>query len=164
MQAKTPIFLLREVTLAEVLHDAGYATAHIGKWHLGLPTNDRDKPTPDRHGFDHWFATANNAGPSHKNPNNFIRNGEAVGEIQGYSCQIVVDEAIDWLANRADQDAPFFLNLWFHEPHAPIAAPDSIVTEYGKANDKAAVYSGTIDNTDRAISRLLKQVERNRFR
>lgn len=148
----------REVTLAELLHGAGYATAHVGKWHLGLPTKQRSKPTPADHGFDHWFATDNNAMPSHHNPKNFIRNGAAVGPLEGYSCQLVVDEAVRWLDQRDDQDQPFFLNVWFHEPHAPIAAPDEITSTYGKAKDKAAIYSGTIDNTDRAIKRLLDKL------
>ena len=150
--------LLREVTLAEVLKQAGYATAHVGKWHLGLPKGKRNKPTPDKHGFDHWFATWNNAEPSHKDPRNFIRNGQPVGTIAGYSCQIVADEAIRWLDSRGDDDAPFFLNVWFHEPHAPIAAPGQIVQGYGKLQDKAAIYSGTIDNTDRAIARLVNKL------
>ncbi|MBR9800219.1 sulfatase-like hydrolase/transferase [bacterium] len=150
--------LKRETTLAEVLKGAGYATAHVGKWHLGLPTKKFDKPTPDQHGFDYWFATWNNAEPSHKNPNNFIRNGKPVGQLQGYSCQLVADEAINWLDEKRDKEKPFFLNVWFHEPHAPIAAPDEIVNEYGGQKDKAAVYSGTIDNTDRAIARLLAKL------
>lgn len=149
--------LLREVTLAEVLRQNGYATAHVGKWHLGLPTGERNKPTPDQHGFDHWFATWNNASPSHRNPDNFIRNGKPVGRLPGYSCQLVADEAIRWLEGRSD-DRPFFLNVWFHEPHAPIAAPDDLVASYGKRKDKGAIYSGTIDNTDRAIARLLKRL------
>ena len=73
--------LRREITLPELLRNAGYATAHVGKWHLGLPTDQREKPTPDVHGFEYWFATWNNAEPSHKNPQNFIRNGESVGRI-----------------------------------------------------------------------------------
>lgn len=150
--------LLREVTLAEVLKQAGYSTAHVGKWHLGLPTETRKKPTPDQHGFDYWFATWNNAAPSHRNPNNFIRNGKPVGQLQGYSCQLVVDEAVTWLDRHRDQKKPFFLNIWFHEPHAPIAAPDNIVSGYGKLKDKGAIYSGTIDNTDRAVARLLKKL------
>jgi len=152
--------LKREITLAEVLKQQGYATAHVGKWHLGLPTNKRDKPTPDEHGFDYWFATWNNASPSHQNPRNFIRNGQPVGKIEGYSCQIVVDEATRWLHKHRDKKAPFFLNVWFHEPHAPIAAPDDIVKQYGKLNDRAAVYSGTIHNTDRAIARLLAELKK----
>ncbi|MDF1816370.1 MAG: sulfatase-like hydrolase/transferase [Verrucomicrobiales bacterium] len=150
--------LERETTLAEVLKKEGYATAHIGKWHLGLPTEKRNKPTPDKHGFDYWFATWNNAEPSHKNPETFIRNGKPVGKLEGYSCQLVVDEAMTWLDEHRNKDVPFFLNIWFHEPHAPIAAPDEIVSEYGKLKDKGAVYSGTIDNTDRAIARLLKKL------
>jgi len=150
--------LLRENTLAEVLSQQGYATAHIGKWHLGLPSSKYDKPTPDEHGFDYWFATWNNAEPSHKNPHNFIRNGKRVGKLQGYSCQLVVDEAIDWLDHHRDNQKPFFLNVWFHEPHAPIAAPDEIVSQYGKTNDRAAIYSGTIDNTNLAIKRLVAKL------
>jgi arylsulfatase A len=151
--------LEREITLPELLKKEGYATAHFGKWHLGLPTQKHKKPTPADHGFDYWFATDNNAMPSHKNPHNFIRNGTPVGPLQGYSCQLVVDEAIRWLDARDSSDKPFFLNVWFHEPHRSIAAPDDIVSKYGKLDDKAAIYSGTIDNTDQAIARLLKKLK-----
>jgi len=151
--------LLRENTLAELLKAKGYATAHVGKWHLGLPTETHKKPTPSDHGFDHWFVTDNNAIPSHHNPTNFIRNGAPVGEIKGYSCQIVVDEAIHWLEQRRDAKVPFFLNVWFHEPHAPLAAPDDLVSNYGKLDDKGALYSGTIDNEDRAMKRLLNKLQ-----
>jgi arylsulfatase A len=158
-QEQNSHLLQREVTLAEVLKDHGYETVHLGKWHLGMPTHNRKKPTPADQGFDYWFATANNAQPSHKNPVNFIRNGKPVGKMEGYACQIVVDEAIAWLDEKRDPDAPFFLNIWFHEPHAPIAAPKHIVSQYGELNDAAAIYSGTIDNTDRAIARLLAKLE-----
>jgi len=152
--------LQREVTLAEVLKAQGYETIHLGKWHLGMPTRQKpNKPTPADHGFDYWFATDNNAQPSHKDQVNFIRNGKPVGKMDGFACQLVVDEAIAWLDEKRDSDRPFFLNVWFHEPHAPIAVPDEIVSRYGELNDPAAVYSGTIDNTDRAIARLLKKLE-----
>ncbi|QDT16248.1 sulfatase family protein [Alienimonas californiensis] len=162
--------LRREVTLAEVLRTHGYATAHAGKWHLGLPTfgggkgggeAGAEKPTPAEHGFDYWFATANNAEPSHEDPTNFVRNGTPVGRLEGYSCDLVVDEAVGWLDGRRgdrDADAPFFLNVWFHEPHAPLAAPAELVREYGEPGDRGALYSATIDNTDRAIARLLARL------
>ena len=149
-----------EITLAEVLQDEGYATAHFGKWHLGMPTNNRKNPTPADHGFDYWFGLVNGAGPSPKDPTNFLRNGKRVGPMKGYSCQIVVDEALAWLDEKRDTDAPFFLNLWFTEPHAVIAAPDEIVSQYGALDDQAAIYNGTIDNTDRAIGRLVAKLEK----
>ncbi len=148
-----------ETTIAEVLKENGYATAHFGKWHLGMPVNNRDNPPPADHGFDYWFGLVNGPGPSHKDPTNFIRNGKRVGMMKGYSCQIVVDKALTWLDEKRDAKGPFFLNLWFNEPHAPIAAPDKIVSQYGDLNDQAAIYSGTIDNTDRAIGRLVYMLE-----
>ena len=151
--------LEREITIAEILKNAGYDTVHLGKWHVGLPLHGRNKPTPDKHGFDYWFVTENTAVPSHKDPINFHRNGKPVGKIEGYACQIVIDEAISWLDQKRDPDSPFFLNIWFHEPHAPIAAPDEIVSQYGKLTGPAAIYTATIDNTDRAIKRLLAKLE-----
>jgi arylsulfatase A-like enzyme/outer membrane protein assembly factor BamB len=148
-----------ETTIAEVLKKNGYGTAHFGKWHLGMPVQKRNNPTPADHGFDYWFGVVNGAGPSHKNPTNFLRNGERVGTMEGYSCQIVVDEALTWLDEKRDADEPFFLNLWFNEPHDPIAAPDEIVSQYGALNEREAIYSGTIDNTDRAIGRLVARLE-----
>ena len=168
-QTQNSHLLEREVTLAEILKKAGYETAHFGKWHLGLPMGDRDKPTPSNHGFDYWFATANNAEPSHHNPVNFVRNGSPVGEIQGYSCQIVADEAIQWLDTVRKGDAPFFLNVWFHEPHQKIAAPDALVDQQtGPAHttglaaaqeNTARLYSATIANEDLAVGRLLRKLE-----
>ena len=152
--------LKSETTIAEVLKENGYATAHFGKWHLGMPVQNRKNPTPADHGFDYWFGLVNGPGPSHKNPTQFLRNGKRVGQMKGYSCQIVVDEALTWLDEKRDAKEPFFLNLWFNEPHAPIAAPDEIVSQYGALNNQAAIYSGTIDNTDRAIGRLVAKLEK----
>jgi len=158
-QDQTSHLLESEVTLAEILKQNGYETAHFGKWHLGTPFRGRDKPWIDEHGFDYWFATDLNAAPSHRNPTNFWRNRQRVGELEGYACEIVVDDAIRWLNEERDTKHPFFLNVWFHEPHAPIAAPDEIVSEYGNTNDAGAIYSGTIDNTDRAIEQLLEHLK-----
>ncbi len=147
--------LERAVTLAEVLKRSGYATAHFGKWHLGLTSGERKKPSPAEHGFDYWFGLANGADPSQKDPVNFIRNGKRVGPLTGYACQIVVEDAIRWLDEPRRPDQPFFLNVWFNEPHAVLAAPDEIVSRYGGLNDQAALYSGAIENTDRAVARLV---------
>jgi arylsulfatase A len=151
--------LEREVTIAEVLQEAGYGTAHFGKWHIGMTSGKRKKPSPTEHGFDYWFGLSNGAAPSHKDPVNFIRNGKRVGPMKGYSCQIVVSDAINWLETKANPDRPFFMNIWFNEPHSKLAAPDEIVSIYGDLKDEAALYSATVDNTDRAIGRLVAKLE-----
>ena len=63
-----------------------------------------------------------------------------------------------WLDEKRNPDKPFFLNIWFHKPHAPLAAPETIVSQYGELKDPAAIYSGTIDNTDRAVHHHLTSV------
>ena len=151
--------LEREVTIPELLQQAGYGTAHFGKWHIGMTSGKRKKPSPSEHGFDYWFGLSNGAHPSHKDPVNFLRNGKRVGLLEGYSCQLIVDDAIRWLDEKEHPDQPFFLNLWFNEPHAKIAAPAEIVSLYGDLKDEAAIYSATIDNTDRAIGRLVAKLK-----
>lgn len=151
--------LKREVTIPEVLQKAGYGTAHFGKWHVGMTSGKRKKPSLQDHGFDYWFGLSNGANPSHRNPTNFMRNGKRVGPMQGYSCQIVVSDAINWLETKANPDEPFFMNIWFNEPHATLAAPDEITSIYGDLKDEAAIYSATIDNTDRAIGRLVAKLK-----
>ncbi len=151
--------LEREVTIAEVLQQAGYGTAHFGKWHIGMTSGQRKKPGPTEHGFDYWFGLSNGAQPSHKDPVNFLRNGKRVRPLKGYSCQLLVDDAIRWLDGNGNPGEPFFLNLWFNEPHHVLAAPDEIISLYGDLKDEAALYSATIDNTDRAIGRLVAKLK-----
>src|SRR6185436_10785490 len=110
----------QEVTIATLLRSAGYATCHSGKWHLNGMFNLPGQPTPAEHGFDHSFGTQNNALPSHENPYNFVRNGIPVGPLEGYSSQLVTEEAIRWLREGRDAAKPFFLYVCFHEPHEPI--------------------------------------------
>ena len=140
-----------EVTIAEVLKQADYATGHFGKWHLssGRP----DQPYPNDQGFDYSFYALNNSVPSHHNPTNFFRNGEPQGEIEGYSCDIVVTEALQWLDKNKQE--PFFLNVWFNEPHFPMAAPE----ELKKRHAINPEYYGCIENMDIAIGKLMNYLK-----
>lgn len=148
-----------ETTIAKLLKGAGYATAHIGKWHLGyqLENGSGEQPSPGGHGFDHWMATGNNALPSHRNPTNFVLNGVRVNKTQGYSCQLVVDQASDWLDHHRDPQKPFFLNVWFHEPHARVAAPHTFASRHRATSNPE--YYGCIENMDHAVGRLIEKIQ-----
>ena len=156
--------LKSEMTFATVLQQAGYDTAQSGKWHCNGKFNSSEQPQPGEQGFDHWFATQNNAAPSHRNPTNFVRNGVAVGELEGFSCQLVVDEAMNWLDNRTDKNRPFCLFITFHEPHEPIASPPELVEKYraaGAVKPGEAEYYANVENMDAAVGRMVDYLKKS---
>ena len=146
---------LDETSVATLLRQAGYDTCFVGKWHLngGL---DTDQPQPDDHGFDHWFATAGFAMPTHLDPFNFSRNGTEAGPLDGYACQLVTDEAVRWLDGRDDPSQPFLLVLSYHEPHEAIASPPDLVDSYpATQNRNEAEYFANVTHLDAAVGRFM---------
>jgi arylsulfatase A len=155
-----------EITIARILKDQGYQTAHIGKWHLGSLGSDFNHPQPGEHGFDYFFSTENNAEPSHMNPENFIRNGSPVGQLQGFSSQIVADEAISWFETHKSTNDPFFMYVAFHEPHESTqkTAPPDLVKNYSQYPQRDANYFANVENLDSAIGKILNHlIETNLF-
>ena len=150
-----------ERTLANFLQEAGYQTCLVGKWHCNSAFNQPEQPQPNDFGFDHWFATQNNASPSHQDPNNFVRNGKRVGLKHGFSCQLVADEAIDWLKQQRET-SPFFLFIAFHEPHEPIASPPELVSDYQRvaSTEDEAQYFANVANMDLAVGRIMETLSR----
>jgi len=148
-----------ETTIPALLKTAGYQTCLVGKWHCNAKFNSPEQSQPSDFGFDWWFATQNNALPNHENPVNFVRNGEDVGPMQGFSCQLIVQEAINWL-DQADMDKPFYLQVCFHEPHENIASPLELVEQYeGVAeNQYEAQYFANVANVDSAVGILLDRI------
>lgn len=149
-----------EVTIAALLQQAGYETCHVGKWHLNGWFNLPGQPQPSDHGFDHWFATQNNAIPNHHNPYNFIRNGIPMGPIEGYASHIVTDEAIRWLTDVRDPQQPFFLYVCFHEPHEPIASDPQYSGLYESDDPSYLAHHGNITQMDAAFGRLMETLDR----
>lgn len=157
-----------ETTIAKLLQNAGYSTCMSGKWHCNSRFNHEAQPQPGDLGFDHWFGTQNNAAPSHENPRNYVRNGKSVGPMEGFSCQLAVDEVIHWLSGREKKDAnnPFFVYLAFHEPHEPVASPQDLVAQYmpvAKSEDEAQ-YFANVANVDKAVGRLIADLEQRNLR
>lgn len=156
---ESPVHVRRsELTIATLLKRAGYATCHVGKWHMNGHFNQPTQPQPGDHGFDHWFSTQNNALPNHRNPENFVRNGKAVGKLEGYSSHLVVDEAIRWLQQR-ESSKPFFLYVCFHEPHEPIASDEKYTKRYPSADPSYSAHHGNITQMDDAFGRLMQTLD-----
>lgn len=156
----SPMHLRRsEITIATLLHGAGYATCHVGKWHLNGLFNSPEQPQPNDHGYDWWLATQNNAHPTHVNPDNFIRNGKPAGKLEGYSAELVVNEAIDWLKHHRDPAKPFLLNVCTHETHQPVEAADRFHAMYSQYDDSHSHYYGDASQMDAAFGTLMKALE-----
>lgn len=142
-------------TLAERLQAAGYATGFFGKWHLG-----RDKNFwPTGHGFDVNVGGCGFGGP----PTYFdpYRIPTLPPRKKGeYLTDRLAEETIAFL--RREEDKPLFVCLWTYNPHYPFEAPDELVAHYrGKPGPglKNPVYGGQIEATDRAIGRVLDELE-----
>lgn len=92
----TCVFDASQQTFPNLLKQAGYTTAIIGKWHLeSLPT-----------GFDHWQILPGQG--DYYNPDFINQNNETV-QIPGYVTNIITDSAIDWMENKRQKDKPFCL-------------------------------------------------------
>ncbi|MBC18729.1 MAG: N-acetylgalactosamine-6-sulfatase [Planctomycetaceae bacterium] len=149
-----------ETSVASLLREQGYATCHVGKWHLNGKFNSRDQPQPDDHGYDWWLATQNNARPNHINPTNYVRNRQATGKLEGPSAVVAVEEAIHWLKQEKKEDKPFFLTVWTHEPHQPIESAERFMKPYKDLEDAGLrQHHGNITQLDHAFGLLINAID-----
>ena len=149
-----------ELALPRLLRERGYATCHVGKWHLNSHFNQPSQPQPGDHGYEWWLATQNNAAPSHENPTNFVRNGRPVGPVKGYSAPFIVDEAVTWLREHRDPAKPFLLSVWTHEPHYPIKSDPAFKALYPDlADDIQREHHANVTQLDHAFGRLMRALD-----
>ena len=149
-----------EITLPELLKENGYATCHVGKWHLNGHFNSDKQPQPNDHGYDHWMATQNNASPNHKNPKNFVLNGKELGLLEGFSAPLVATEGIRWLSEDRDKEKPFLLSVWTHEPHLPIESAEKYMKPYAHIDDEGIrQHHGNITQLDDAFGIVMKGLD-----
>ncbi len=169
---------LKEVTIAEMLKQNGYATGVIGKWHLGhlpefLPTN---------HGFNYWFGIpySNDMGKiatTRPHPNNpqateprpnaiplpLFRNNEVLEEEpdQRYLTKRYTTEAVEFI--KRSKDKPFFLYYPNNFPHTPLYASPEFA---GKS--KRGPYGDVVAELDWSVGQILKtlkdlKIDKNTF-
>ena len=145
-----------EITIAEGLKERGYATAAIGKWHLG----HRAEHLPTRHGFDEYFGIpySNDMSPANSGgaraqtypPLPLIR-GETIMEEepdQRLLTRRITEEALSFI--RAHRDEPFFLFIPHPMPHIPIFASDSF-----QGNSSRGLYGDVIEELDWSTGEIL---------
>jgi len=159
-----------EITIASLLQQAGYETAHFGKWHLNSSMDPVwGQPDPNDHGFGYYFGVcgkqANLDTGKRLDHNNYWRNGFFVGQqFDGYPCEVTVNDAMDWLETSRDKSKPFFMHVSFNEPHNPILEasdqPADIMAMYPPPiAETDACYFATVTNLDRHIGRFLDKLD-----
>ncbi len=152
---------LEKVTLAEALKDAGYTTGFIGKWHIGDPP----KTGPTAQGFDLNVGGYIAGNPNHwegeyRAPNNnpYIQ-GAKKGE---YLTDYLSRRAVRFIEDHADE--PFYLQLSYYTPHAPLQAPKELVRKYRKKEGAGGhdhpVYAAMIEQMDRNVGKVMDALDR----
>ena len=162
-------------TLAEALRDAGYRTAHIGKWHLGLT----EPHWPEAHGFDVTFHCHPDPGPpgGYFSPYRVLPPGSerptdksikyVVGNItDGPDGEYIVDRQAAEAENfiEASKDRPFFLNLWCYGVHGPWGHKESYTAEFAETSDPRGVQGNPImasmlRSVDECFGRILAKLD-----
>lgn len=160
-------------TLASLMRDAGYATALLGKWHLGhLP-----EFSPLLSGYDHFFGNFGGGIDyfTHKPPRgpkgsrDLYENDVPVYRA-GYYTYLLADEAEKYIAQRATNEAPFLLSLHFTAPHWPWEGPEDEAVardlddlfHYDGGNLK--VYAEMVKALDASVGRVLAALDENGMR
>tara|TARA_Y100001972_G_C7660069_1_gene332805 strand:+ start:422 stop:1885 length:1464 start_codon:yes stop_codon:yes gene_type:complete len=161
------------ITFPEVLRDAGYRTGLVGKWHVGIWTEDGSKKYhPTNHGYD-YFMGLNGGGTSPVDPP--LEVDGKMQQFKGLTADILTDYAMEFIRNSDDK--PFLLSLHYRAPHAkwlPVADedwapydqldpeipnPDFHDLDIEKVKRKMKEYMASISGVDRNIGRVLSLLE-----
>jgi arylsulfatase A-like enzyme len=154
-----------EITLPELLKGAGYATAIIGKWHLG----DQPAFLPTRNGFDYWFGLPySNDMENVKRgdpPLPLMRNEQVAEQLQEHKkfdqstlTKRYTEEAISWIG--ANKEQPFFLYLPHTMPHNPVAARDQFMD---KTNNPKKGFGASVAEISWSTGALLNYLKREQL-
>jgi arylsulfatase A len=144
-----------EVTLAEVLRGAGYATGAFGKWHNGA----HDPQHPNGQGFDQFYGFC--AGHWNNYFDSLLERNGKLERYRGFIIDRLTDEAIGFMRNQ--QDRPWFCYVSYNTPHSPWQVPDRYWNKYKSRDDlpddKARCAYAMVENIDDNMGRLLKAID-----
>ncbi len=138
----------QEVTVAEALRRAGYATGHFGKWHLGS-VQAASPVCPGNSGFDHWASS-----PNFYENNPLFSLGGRVIATRGESSQVTVELALEFIERCVRQEKPFLAVIWFGNPHTPHVATEELKALYPDQPAGKQNYYGEVTGIDRAMGLL----------
>lgn len=149
-----------EITLAQLLKQAGYATGHFGKWHLG-PVRKDSRLSPGAVGFERWIST-----PNFYDLDPLMSDQGTVVRKHGDSSIIAAEAAAEFIRESAAKGRPFLAVVWFGSPHAPHRALKEDRDLYADQPEAIRDFLGEITALDRAVgllSRTLRdcQVQEN---
>lgn len=151
--------------LPKLLKSAGYHSAIVGKWHLGLVAPD----TPNDHGFDFFHGFLGDMMDDYwthlRGGQNYMRKDRETITPEGHATDLFTTWACDYLAERAKTKQPFFLYLAYNAPHDPIQPPPAWI-ERVKAREpgmsEARVkLAALIEHMDDGIGRVLTTLDQH---
>lgn len=150
----------QEITIANIAGNAGYATGHFGKWHLG-PVKAGSPTNPGAMGFDEWFSHDNFF---ELNPH-LSRNGGPPIRYEGEGSKIVINDTIRFIDESTKQNKPFLAVVWFGSPHEPYSGLEEDLALYDDLPEKFAnkTVSLTSNKTGLRVKRPLRDVLRERY-
>ena len=141
---------LDEITMADILRGAGYATGLVGKWHNGALDS---RYHPRARGFDEFVGFQGGWNPYYRY--RLDRNGAIeYGGREQYLTDVFSDAAIDFVERHSSE--PFFLQLAYNAPHFPLEAPDAIAQKYRESGFSLGVslLYAMIEVMDAGIGRI----------
>ena len=152
-------------TLASLLRDAGYATALVGKWHLGFPP----KFGPLKSGYSEFFGVLSGAVDyfTHRDPSDThdLYDGEAEVQRSGYLTDLLSQRAVEFITRQSRATRPFLLSLHYTAPHWPWetrgdeAESKRIKSLVHTDGGSPATYRAMIHHMDEGIGRVLDALQ-----
>lgn len=152
------------VTLPEMMKKAGYNTAMVGKWHLGLEEPNK----PNDRGFDFFKGYLGDMMDDYYNHRrhgiNYMRFNEKEIDPKGHATDLFTQWSIDYLEEQKSAEKPFFLYLCYNAPHTPIQPPADWLEKVKKRipdNPVRAKLVALIEHMDDGIGKVLDALTEN---